>query len=94
MFAPLGCTQKSCIKFQYFASFTLRSIPKGNLVFIAIVRAENVCRVLLASKTFAISTERAVAQLTVAEITSLNEVHATVGLSSVGFHTLVEYATN
>ena len=64
------------------------------LVFIAIVRAEKVCRVLLASKTFAIGTERAVAQLTVAEITSLNEVHATVGLSSVGFHTLVEYATN
>ena len=58
------------------------------------IRAEKVCRVLLASKTLAISTERAVAQLTVAEITSLNEVHATVGLSSVGFHTLVEYATS
>ena len=64
------------------------------LVFIAVVRAEKVCRVLLASKAFPISTERAVAQLTVAEITSLNEVHATVGLSSVGFHTLVEYATS
>ena len=64
------------------------------LVFIVIIRAEKVCRVLLASKTLAISTERAVAQLTIAEITSLNEVHATVGLSSVGFHTLVEYATN
>ena len=63
-------------------------------VFIAIVRAEKVCRVLLASKTLAISTERAVAQLTVADITSLNKVHATVGLSSVGFHTLVEYATS